>query len=340
MTLLPGADFPKETGPIAFISQSGGHAVELARQARGWGISFSKVISYGNACDINEADLLEYLAQDSDTKIIAAYIEGPRQGERFRHLVQVVSQTKPVLIWKAGLTQDGARAVNSHTASLSGEETTWDALFKQTGALRVGSLEEIIDTAVALMHLPVSTGRRVAVIGGGGGISVAATDACNQAGLHIPAFNEPLQRELKQILPPAGTAVRNPVDVGAPVVPAGIWHRIWQKVAAAEGVDTIIATQALHLFRGERWRHFFDTKGSSISDSLQIPVDIKTNSGKPVIMVLPVGGTDVDMLEAEKARRQFRDFYLRNGIPVYPSLERAARAIAKVVQYYERRAQA
>jgi acyl-CoA synthetase (NDP forming) len=78
-TLLPGGDFPQESGPVAFITQSGGHAVEFARQARGTGIRFSKVISYGNACDVNECDLLEYMARDNKTRIITMYLEGPRR---------------------------------------------------------------------------------------------------------------------------------------------------------------------------------------------------------------------------------------------------------------------
>jgi len=167
LTLLPGADFSTESGPVAFISQSGGHAQEIAREATGSGIRFSKVISYGNACDLNEVDFLEYLAHDPETRIIAAYMEGPRDGQRFMKLVQDVSKTKPVLIWKVGLTREGAQAVSSHTASLGGEEATWGAFFKQTGAVRVESKEELIDTIMALLHLPPSTGRRVAVIGGG-----------------------------------------------------------------------------------------------------------------------------------------------------------------------------
>ena len=100
LTILPGERLPKESGPVAFISQSGGYAVRVPRRASGWGVRFSKVISYGNACDVNECDLVEYLHQDPETKIITGYIEGVKDGSRFFKLLQEVCQTKPVILWK------------------------------------------------------------------------------------------------------------------------------------------------------------------------------------------------------------------------------------------------
>src|SRR3972149_1016631 len=141
LTLIPGGDFPRESGPVAFTSQSGGHAGELAGEARGRGIRFSRVISYGNGCDLNEADLLEYVAEDDETEIVAMYIEGPREGRRFVELVKGLAPRKPVIIWKAGLTRAGGRAVDSHSASLGGEGEVWKGLFRQTAAVPVRDLE-------------------------------------------------------------------------------------------------------------------------------------------------------------------------------------------------------
>lgn len=336
LTLLPGYDFPKESGPVAFLSQSGGYAAEFSREAKGWGIRFSKVISYGNACDLNEADFLEYLAQDPETKIITAYMEGPRDGRRFLRLVREVSRSKPVIIWKAGLTKAGARAVSSHTGSLSGDESTWDALFRQSGAIRVKSVEELIDTTVAFLHLPPTTGRRVAVIGGGGGISVAASDACEYVGLSVPPFAPEIREQLRLTLPPAGNSVRNPVDVGTPVTPPEIMQKVLEIAAGVDDIDTIIATQALHYILSGRLSFLFDTGGSFVQDSVNAPVNVKRRFGKPVVMVLPVGSDEVEMIDAEKGRREIRATYLDAGIPVYPTLERAARAIAHVIEYYEK----
>ncbi len=337
-TLLPGGDFPKESGPVAFISQSGGHAVELGRQARGRGLRFSKAVSYGNAVDVNEADLLEYMAQDADTKIITMYLEGPRQGRRFFELVKKTAPKKPIVIWKAGLTEAGARAVRSHTGSLGGEEAIWRALFQQTAAIRVGSLEELADTAEALLMLPPNTGLRLGVIGGGGGTSVAATDACAAAGLTIPPFDDTIRSKLAEILPMAGTMMRNPVDVGVPLVAPDMFQRTLETVAAVENVDTLIATQPLFFVLGGYFQ--MGPRDEIVRALMNVPVAVRDKFGKPVVIVLPLGGEEVEMLEAEKGRRQARDRYREMGILTLPSLDRAAKAVANVVTYYEKRAAA
>jgi acyl-CoA synthetase (NDP forming) len=178
LTLLPGPDFPRESGPVAFISQSGGFAARLGQLARAWGIRFSKMVSYGNACDINELDLLEYFARDPETKIIMAYIEGIAEGQRFLDVVSKLTPTKPVVIWKAGLSKSGGLAVGSHTASLGGEARVWDAFFRQSGAIRAESLDELIDIAIALLHIPPGTGSRMSLVSGGGGLGAEACDVC------------------------------------------------------------------------------------------------------------------------------------------------------------------
>jgi acyl-CoA synthetase (NDP forming) len=338
LTLLPGGNFPRESGPVAFISQSGGHAVEFAREARGRGIRFSKVISYGNGCDLNEAALLEYMAQDDDTKIVAMYIEGPREGRRFAQLVRDLAPRKPVIIWKAGLTRAGERAVYSHTASLGGEEAVWDALFKQTAAVPVHGLEELADTVLAFLHLPASTGRRVGVVGGGGGISVAAADACDRVGLDVPPFDGDIQQKLQQILPAAGTSVRNPVDIGAPLVAPQVFERVLETVASADCVDTIIATQAMFHFLGGTLRPPPGEEERFLQGLMEAPVRVRDKFGKPIVIVLPVGSDEVGMVEVEKGRREIRDHYLGMRIPPYPTLERAARAVANVVTYYAKTA--
>ena len=341
LTLLPGGNFPSESGPVAFISQSGGHAVEFAHEARGRGIRFSKVISYGNGCDLNEVDLLEYMAQDDETKIVAMYIEGPREGRRFAQLVRDLALRKPIIIWKAGLTRAGARAVHSHTASLAGEEAVWDALFKQTAAVPVRSLEELADTVLAFLHLPPSTGRRVGVIGGGGGVSVAAADACDRVGLEVPPLDDEVQQKLREILPAAGTSFRNPVDIGVPLVSARVFEPVLEIVGSAGCIDTIIATQAVFFVLGGTFGPLTDSQRERFLQRLvETPARVRDRLGKPIAIVLPVGGDEVEMVEAERGRREIRDQYLTMGIPPYPTLERAARAVANVAAYYAKVAQA
>ena len=335
-TLLPGGDFPQESGPVAFITQSGGHAVEFGRLARGAGIRFSKVVSYGNACDVNESDLLEHMARDTKTRIVTMYLEGPRQGKRFLRLVDEVAREKPVLIWKAGLTSAGARAVYSHTASLAGEEAIWEAIFRQTAALRVDSLEELADATVALLNLPPTTGRRVGVVGGGGGVSVAAADACDRAGLEVPPLSDDIQGRLRGILPPAGTAFRNPVDVGVPITPPTVFEGVMEAVASADNIDAIIATQAMYHVLAGKLGPPPEQRPALIRALVEVAPKVRDRFGKPVVIVLPIGGDELDMLEAEKGRREIRDSYLEMGVPSYPTLERAVRALAHVARYYER----
>ncbi len=336
LTILPGERFPRESGPVAFISQSGGYAVRVPNRASGWGVRFSKVISYGNACDVNECDLLEYLYQDPETKVITAYMEGVKDGPRFFRLLREVSLAKPVILWKGGFTQGGARAAQSHTASLSGEESIWDAVFKQTGAIRVNSLEELLDTTIAFLHLGEQRGRRVCVVCGGGGIGVAAADACEKAGLSVPLFSAELQGKLAAIVPPAGASVRNPVDVGGPFPPPAMLRAVMETVLTDGNVDTMIIDELQFATSTDIMKS--DPLWARASGELAaVPIDIKNKFNKPVMMVMPVEATAADAVEFEGARRSLTDYYLGQGLPVYLTLERAAKALANLIGYYQRR---
>jgi acyl-CoA synthetase (NDP forming) len=328
LTLVPGADFSKKSGQVAFISQSGGYAVRFCRQAVGLGIHFSKAVSYGNACDLNEADFMEYLAGDPETKIITAYLEGVKEGRRFLKIVRDVAERKPVIIWKAGLTETGARAAMSHTGALSGREEIWDAFFKQTGAVCVNSLEELMDTTLAFLHLPTNCGRRVAVIGGGGGIGVAAADACELVGLSVPVLCRETQRRLQEALPPAGVSFRNPVDAGRPIIPPSEYKQILEITAAEPQIDTLIVVQDVR-FVGHMGRE-------ALQETIKIPTKIDKVREKAILMVLSTTPSEAEMMDVEMEWRRTRDRYLALGIPVYPTIERAAKALANFVNYYER----
>ncbi|MFC2041681.1 acetate--CoA ligase family protein [Chloroflexota bacterium] len=337
LTILPGEDFPRESGAVAAISQSGGIAVKIPRRGSGLGIRFSKVVSFGNACDVNECDLLEYLGQDPDTKIITGYIEGVKDGPRFFRLLREVSKTKPVILWKAGLTQGGARAVHSHTGSLGGEEAVWNAVFKQSGAIQVHSLNELLDTTLTFLHLAPCRGRKVCVVGGGGAISAAAADICERVGLSLPLFSARLHRKLASIVEPVGTSTRNPVDIGSPFPTPAILESVIETVFTEGNVDVVIIDQ---IEMSEASPSMKDPKKHFLSNYTElpkVPVVVKKRLAKPVVMVLPVEATGVDTVELEAGRRNICNYYLGEGIPVYLTLERAAKALANVAGYYERR---
>lgn len=335
ITFLAGLDFPKRAGAVAFFSQSGGRSIEFATMAGSLGIGLSKVVSYGNACDLNEADFLEYFALDKETKIIGAYIEGVKDGQRFFDIARQIS--KPVIVWKSGLTKNGARAVASHTGSLAGEERIWEGFFRQSGVIQVKSLYEVMDTVISLLYLPRNTGRRVAIIGGGGGLSVTAADACSQAGLEVPLLDLQSQLKIKSFLPSAGTSNKNPLDFGAPVTPPITLERLMTVAAEAPNIDTIIVIQGVSRIYSMMSRFSRNPK-QAINDMLDAPLKIKRQFGKPVIVILPPGQSNVKAVTWEKKRRNIRNYYLGAGIPTFPSLDRATKAVAKLIKYYVRKA--
>lgn len=336
MTLLPGSAFPQESGPVALIAQSGLFSEMIVVQSRGQGIRFSKVISYGNACDINEADLLEYLAEDAETKVILAYIEGVKDGRRFLDIVRRVSRTKPVVIWKAGLTQLGTAAASSHTGSLAGDKAVWDAFFRQSGAIQVGSGEELIDAAIAFTKYPSGCGSRVGLVSGGGGSAVTGADLCENLGLALPTLARDIQDKLGLLLPNVGVCVRNPIDIATPHPSVKLLTSVLETVASSEQIDVIIMRQIFLSVKATRLVIGFSTVSEEEQKQLmEIPLIINERFGKTLVMVLEEEMTDTDMIEFEAERRRLRDYYLENGIPVYSTLDRAMRAVAHLAGYQE-----
>lgn len=335
VTQLPGANYPKESGPVALLSQSGGVSVEFCRATPDHGIRMSQAVSYGNAGDITETDLLRYFEADPQTRIIAAYIEGVRRGEEFFQVVRRVASRKPVVIWKGGLTPSGARAAMSHTASLSGSEELWEALFQQTGAIRVNSLEELLDTTAALYHLPLQTDPRVGVVCGGGGISVASSDACYREGLTLAIPSPTVQERLASILAPAGTSPRNPVDMGSPFPPAGLLRPILKLLATSGDVGSIVIDR---VGLSARMRRLLEAGEGGVRREdrglMTAPVEVRRKWGLPVVVVLREGGDLPGEVRWEAERRRLRSYYQERGIPVYPTVERAMKALGRAIGYY------
>ena len=319
-------NFPKRRGSVALICQSGGNTTYIIREAGRRGVRFSKAVSYGNAADINESDLLEYLAADPDTGIILAYIEGVKDGQRFSRVLKETAKVKPVIVLKGGISETGARAAASHTGVLAGSERVWDGLLRQAGAIRVYSLEELIDMAVSFSYLPLPLGRRVGILGIGGGATVLATDDCASAGLVVPRFPEEIRRRLSNLLgTEAGTILNNPVDLAAGAWDSGFYNTL-NILANYEGVDLSMVHFPLGLLV------FPPTQHNVIWDLLVDDV-VKGHRelAKPVIVVIhiPTSGGDYEwMLETQ------RKFY-KTGIPVYHSIGSAAKAIDRFLSYHE-----
>ena len=209
VTFAPGMP---EQGGIAFITHSGALAVAILDWARDRRVGFSLFASLGNQADVNESDLLEAMAADPETRVIACYLEGVADGRRFLGALGRAAAVKPVVLLKAGRSPEGARAVSSHTGALAGSDRAFDAAARQAGALRVDTVEELFDVARALASQPLPRGRRLIVVTNGGGLGIVATDAARAAGLTMEAPSEPLRQRLAEGLP-AAAGLGNPVDL-------------------------------------------------------------------------------------------------------------------------------
>ncbi len=153
LTILPGNEFSRQSGPVGFISQSGGICADLGQIAKGDGIDFSVMVSYGNGCDLNAPELLEYLTVDPDTRIIGAYIEGVIDGRALLRSLSGATRHKPVVMWKAGFGEAGTRAASSHTGSLAADESVWSAVMRQANAIPADGLEDLVDKIMMFLCL-------------------------------------------------------------------------------------------------------------------------------------------------------------------------------------------
>jgi acyl-CoA synthetase (NDP forming) len=319
-------DFPKEKGRIAFVSQSGAEASRLVFLCQDINLHFSKVVSYGNATDLDATDFLEYLAEDKDTNIVALYIEGVNNGPRFLAAVRKCMEKKPLVILKAGLTENGAGAAISHTASMTGSRAVWEAFFKQTGAIPAQTMDEVADIIQGLARIKKPRGRRIAIIGRGGGIGVVATDICERAGLEVPAFSIETRQSLLQIIPEAGAGVRNPVETKIGMEGATEFYLKGLPIVDGDmETDAILIQMAIDVYGG----HAPDLM-QNVTESAYALCVAADSIKKPMAVVLFTGG-HTDTIEAVTAARKI---LTEAGIAVYSGIEAAARAISKIYDYY------
>lgn len=201
-----------QLGKVAFMSQSGA----LCTAVLGWSeenhLGFSRFISLGNKMDLDESDVLEDLEKEDNTAVIAAYLEGINDGERFLEVASRVGRSKPVVILKAGVTQAGARAVSSHTGTLAGSEKAYSAAFRKCGALRAETVEDLFMLCRGFSSQPPPRGPRVGVITNAGGPGIIASDALERSGLSLASLSEETASALREGLPEAAS-VYNPVDL-------------------------------------------------------------------------------------------------------------------------------
>lgn len=323
------SNLPKDSGAAAFFSQSGGNAGELSYHASLRGVRFSKVISYGNALDLNETDLLDYFAQDPESRVIAGYIEGVRDGRRFFRALRRAAATKPVIILKAGRTQAGTRAVASHTASLAGAQDIWALALRQAGAIAVRTLDEMADLLLAFLFLPPATGLGVGAVGGGGGRTVLSADECEEAGLMVVPLPAAVRETLKSEAPTVWDWVSNPVD-GSILGGSGLTgERMLELMSKSPEYDVFIANV------GEDWALDRPEGRDAMRKTVDSFIRIAEKSNKPFAVVL--GAADVPEEWRWRAIIQEKERLIEARIPVYPTIGRAARAMSAFVHFHRNR---
>jgi acetate---CoA ligase (ADP-forming) len=298
---------PKDPGCIGGFSQSGSFVDYLVWFLATKGLRFSTVVSCGNEADLAAEDYLEYLGKDKNTKVIVAYMEGVKDGRRFFEVARKVGVKKPIILWKGGMSEQGARAAASHTGALAGSAAIWRAMFKQTGIINVSSVEDVVDAAVAFHNLPLPKGRRIAVLGGQGGTGVGTADNCYALGLELPKLHERTVARLREVLPPVGTSVGNPTDTGvASLLNPELYAKAIAIVADDPNIDMILV----------------------ISTPVQACLEHVAAAAKSIDKPLAV--SVYALPESEPGIYQFLS---ERGVAAYPDPKRAAIALARMAEY-------
>ncbi len=319
-----GLDFSHTAGKVGYLAQSGGQCILGVKEATRRGIYFSKVVSYGNAADINECDLLEYFTQDNETDIITAYIEGTNFGPRLLQVLGDAAAKKPVIVFKCAATEGGSQAAVSHTSAIAGSNLTWEALLRQTGAIRVYSVKEMFDVVTVLQRCPEIKGLNTLVLGHGGGSCVQASDDCCRAGLKMPMLPSELRQALMKVYKTdAGNIFKNPLDIN-PYWGMDKAREAFNAVAGWDGADLVLlhSTPEQDPFVPRDFQYQIHT------DTL---IEWAKLSPKPVVLVLNTNTAPGDDGLPEKSFNRM----LEAGFAVFPSVERATTAIFRVYTYYQ-----
>ncbi|MBW6463820.1 MAG: acetate--CoA ligase family protein [Bacillota bacterium] len=293
-------------GKTALVSQSGALGGLILSWAEEQGLGFSKFISYGNAADISETDLLEYLLNDSETEVVALYVESVKDGRRFHEVASRLTKTKPLVVIKSGRTESGRRAAQSHTGSMAGSDAVFDSVLSDCGAMRVYNVEEMFDLCKGLTSLPPLKGKRIAVVTNSGGPGVMTADHAESIGLDLSEPGESLREKLSVFLPPQ-CALKNPVDLTVEGNEDGYRKAL---MTVLEEYDAAIAVYV----------------GTPSLESGPIAAGVcraAMDTEKPVVPSFMAGRTVIDAL------KRFKEC----GLPNFTTGERAVSVLAKMAEY-------
>jgi acyl-CoA synthetase (NDP forming) len=303
-----------DKGGISLVSQSGGMAHLMAFLSLQNKVGMSKIIGLGNRCNVDFAEMVEYLIQDSQTQVIALYLEGIDHPKRLMEAAGRGNREKPILAYKVGRSSTSDKASQFHTGSLAGKHEIYAGAFRQAGILRVESSEELLDAAKAFALCPLPEGSRVAVLSGQAGPGMAACDVCELEGLMIPAFSAETRKRVEELLPPL--AIRtNPVDMGPAWYDSEAIKEIVKTVLEDKKIDAVILCIM-----------FASANRSAARVLTDLLLEKRTN--KPILCCFssPAGIWDDEIKQLEGS-----------GIPNYPTPERAAKALTNLYKFNKRK---
>ena len=310
---------PSKPGPVAIIAQSGVFGNILLDYLPEVGLKISKVATLGNKIDLDEADFLEYFADDPQTRVILIYQEGTRDGRRLLQALRQACRKKPVVILKSGRTPLGKMATLSHTASLSGEDGLYDAAFSQAGAIRAASLADMIEITKVLSTQPPMPGKRVGVLTTSGSLGAMTADALFEEGLQLASWSRSTFEKVRQAAPD-WVNVKNPMDIG----PSGIFPTALEAIFSDPNADGYVLIPVIPYAVIEIWQRV----GVPIQKILGNWPDLRTAAkGKPVVTVLLGGKGWLDQLKELGG----------NAIAAVSSPEAAAKALAALARIHQLR---
>lgn len=296
-------------GNIAIISQSGSVAGAFQSWAEQERIGLSKLIDPGIRADIDEAELIEYLANDPRTKVIALYTEGLLRAREFLETSKKVTEQKPMIVLKGGRTRSGAKAALSHTQSLAGKDEIYTGAFKQAGAIRTMTLEEFYDSSKAFSLLDLPKRQSVLIVTTSGGLGILALDTCEDLNIPLAQLSDEAERKLKAALTGV-TTIGNPLDLADRGLVPETYLDIANIIAGEEiGVSLLIF-------------------GDPVDDTPRIATEFKART-KTQVVVAYLGGGELELQDRYKIQEL--------GVPVYSSPERAIKAISNIIFYQLRR---
>lgn len=297
-------------GNVGFVAQSGGMGSSLVTVGADNGLGTSALISTGNETDLDLADGIDYFTNDSDTRVIVCYSENVQNGHKLKLAAEnALRAKKPIIIYKAGLSQLGKSLAKSHTAAVAVDDKIFDAFARDFGVIRVEEMYDTLQIAKAFSMQPLPKGNRVAIVSGSGGANVILTDVLSSNNLVVPEFSQATQEKLRSLF--ADTVVRNPVDVSATVVgKPELLGAAMDTILSAEEIDLVIVVVTT----------FSERQGGIIAEH----ICDKKRYGKPILVIWPFPVSAVG-----KQVRYLQD----NSIPVYLSSESAAKSAVAMMNY-------